>query len=100
MSPKTQDEIVEDQLDYVDQHRTVCIEIERRSMTEWIRKVDGDWLLARIDTHGNATFRQLSEGTVKAILKANYYQLIPASQAHSSRSDGPIWTDLDDDTTN
>lgn len=97
MTAKSEEEIVNDLLDYADQHRSVCIKTERQAQTEWIRKADGGWLLVRHDSQGNIDSRTLGDGAMKAILKANYYRLVPASQARREGQNSSIWEELEDD---
>lgn len=95
MTSKTEDEIVDDLLDYVNQHRSVCIKAKRQSRTEWIRKTDSGWLLVRENAQGNIVSRSLGEATVRVILKANYYQFIPADQARHDGQQASVWDELE-----
>jgi hypothetical protein len=109
MSPQTEAEILDDLLDYVEEHPNVCIETERQSQTTWFRNIDGDWQQVNGEdkqtldswqqakaTHENEIeISILSKNTVKAILKANFYRLIPESKARIPDEDRPVWEDVE-----
>lgn len=96
MSQQTEDEIIDDILDYLRNHESVCIQTERQSGLNWVREHDGEWQLAKHTNQGTVSASTVEEGTVKAVLKTNYYRLIPTRQAQTDTG-REVWKAVEDD---
>ena len=77
MPHQTEGEIIDNILNYLREHESVCIQAERQSGPGWIREHDGEWQFVKYTSQESLSSSTLEEETVKAILKANYYRLIP-----------------------
>ncbi|MHC3381752.1 hypothetical protein [Haloarcula sp. H-GB5] len=95
MPHQTEDEIIDDILKYLRKHESVCIQTERQSGLGWIRKHNRGWQHVKQTSQGELSSTIMKEEMVRAILKANYYQLIPTTQA-GTESEKRIWTAVED----
>lgn len=90
MPHQPEDSIIDDILDYLREQESICIQTKRQSGPDWIREHNGEWQCVKRTSGGAVSASILEEGTVKAILKANYYRLIPATQAQSESGE-QVW---------
>lgn len=95
MPHQTEDEIIDDILDYLREHESVCLQTERQSGPGWIREHGEEWQFVKYTGQESLSSSTLEEETVKAILKANYYQLIPTTQARTGAG-GRVWSANED----
>lgn len=87
MSQKTEAEIVADLMAYLRAH-DVCLAVDRGSGTEWIRASGSGW--ERADASGRGS---LTEAALRAIIKANAYQVVPLATAGPASVTTSIWED-------
>lgn len=90
MSEPTEADIISSILEHIAANDSICIKIDRESGPSWLRYHDGDWELASHNTDRDSNFQTLTESTVKSILKANYYQLLPTANAVTETGE-PVW---------
>lgn len=95
MAHQPEDSIIDDILNYLRKQESICIETERQSGPGWIREHNNKWQCVTGAVEGTHSASILEEETVKAILKANYYRLIPATQART-KSGEQVWDAVGD----
>lgn len=95
MPHQPEDSIIDDIFCYLREQESVCIETERQSGPGWIREHNDKWQYVTGASEEALSASILEEETVKAILKANYYRLIPATQARTE-SGGQVWDVVED----
>jgi hypothetical protein len=87
--------IINDILSYLREQESVCIQTERQSGPGWIREHNDKWQCVTGASEEELSATILEEETVKAILKANYYRLIPATQARTESGER-VWDVVED----
>lgn len=97
MPHQTENDIIDDILHYLREHESVCIETERESGINWVRECDGKWQLIKQTGQDSLTSTTVDEGAVRAILKANYYQIIPADRARTAEISASAWEEVEDE---
>ena len=93
---RSEDKIIDDILGYLRKRESVCIQTERQSSRGWIREHDGRWQSVKQTNRGGLSASILEEEAARAILKANYYQLIPTTQAQTGTG-REVWGAVEDE---